>query len=253
MTNSSGLRHAVIIIVIIGVVLLLFSSGGGWIANILIGGAVLCGIAVVILAIVMVCSAVNTSGKKAKESNTPSVTTHGGTSTSARKAQANSTSMRVGQVNDVPALKTARQTITEEKLLATRVNDIDVRTSATKVLDIANKVVDTLATKQKKIATSQQFLNYYLPTLGVILKKFHSLEENNMATEETKASVVKYLTDIEQAMNRQYENLFNDDILDLAVEMEAMTIACKRDGLLSDDDFSVEGGEQVIKLDLASE
>jgi hypothetical protein len=33
-------------------------------------------------------------------------------------------------------------------------------------------------------------------------------------------------------MEKQYNSLFDDDKLDLTVDMEALTLACKRDGLL---------------------
>ena len=42
------------------------------------------------------------------------------------------------------------------------------------------------------------------------------------------------------AMEKQYNNLFEIDILDLTVEMEVLTQICKRDGLLTDADFESE-------------
>ena len=42
-----------------------------------------------------------------------------------------------------------------------------------------------------------------------------------------------------KAMEKQYNGLFDDDKLDLSVDMEALTLACKRDGLLED-----ENGEE---------
>lgn len=37
-------------------------------------------------------------------------------------------------------------------------------------------------------------------------------------------------------MEKQYDSLFDDDKLDLTVDMEALTLACKRDGLLDEDE-----------------
>lgn len=251
--GNSGLSKAAGVVLVIGVLLLLGSCSAGGIGKVLVWGAILCGAALLALSIIIACVAVKKSGEEAKNAGTASATRPAGTSTSARKGTVTGTrtSERIGgMVAAVPELKLARQTITEEKLFAGRIDDGGVRAAAGRVLDAASKVVDTLATKQKKIATSQQFLNYYLPTLGLILKKFKTLEEGGMTTPDMQANVVKYLADIEQVMNKQYESLFNDDILDLAVEMEAMTIACKRDGLLSEEDFAAQGGGQVVKLDL---
>jgi len=38
-------------------------------------------------------------------------------------------------------------------------------------------------------------------------------------------------------MENLYEGLFDNDKLNVTVDMEAMTIAIKRDGLLDDEDF----------------
>ena len=46
------------------------------------------------------------------------------------------------------------------------------------------------------------------------------------------ALVMECLENIKSAMDKQYQNLFEDDKLDLTVEMEALALACKRDGLL---------------------
>ena len=51
-------------------------------------------------------------------------------------------------------------------------------------------------------------------------------------------------------MDKQYANLFEDDKLDMSVEMEAMTLACKRDGLIEDTVSAVQQGESTINLTL---
>lgn len=49
--------------------------------------------------------------------------------------------------------------------------------------------------------------------------------------------IISYLANVQKALDKQYSNLFDDDKLDMTVDMEAMTIAIKRDGLLDEDDF----------------
>ena len=253
MNNKSGLSKWAIAILILGVLLLLGSCSFDSMASFFIWGAVLCGILLLAIAIIIACVAVKQSGDEAKAGNGGNATKITGTSTSARKGTTTgtSTSKRLaGTINASPELKAARQMITDERQLATRIADGEVRAAANKVLDGATKCLETLATKPQKIATSNQFLNYYLPTLGLILKKFRSIEESGVGVEATQMKVVKYLEDISQVMDKQYENLYSDDILDLAVEMEAMTISCKRDGLLSDEDVKVFSSEQPISLEL---
>ena len=49
--------------------------------------------------------------------------------------------------------------------------------------------------------------------------------------------MLEHLNHIQSAFGRQYDSLFAGDLLDLSVEIEVMTYACKRDGLLPDADF----------------
>lgn len=94
----------------------------------------------------------------------------------------------------------------------------------------------------------RQFFNYYLPTLGNILLKYLRLEEAGMATEQTTVKVMSCLAEIKVAMERQYAAIFENDLLDLTVEMESLTQAVKRDGLLVSDDFTIKEGDREITL-----
>ena len=57
---------------------------------------------------------------------------------------------------------------------------------------------------------------------------------------EVTENTIDCLKNIKAAMEKQYNNLFESDILDLTVEMEVLTQICKRDGLLTDEDFQLE-------------
>lgn len=252
--ENNGMGKIGGIILAAGLLLMLGGCSGKALAAFMTFGLIVAGIGVVLLVIFIIGLALKNTNAEAKaNATTTGVVT--GTSTSQRKGASTgtSTSQRLaGTVDKYPQLKTARQTVMDEKFLANRINDTETREAAGKVLAAADKVIDTLATKPEKISTSTsyQFLNYYLPTLGVILKKFKALEDSGVDTGNTKDKVVKYMNDIEGVMAKQYQTLFDEDILDLAVEMEAMTIACKRDGLLSEEDVIVENGQQVVKLSI---
>ena len=47
--------------------------------------------------------------------------------------------------------------------------------------------------------------------------------------------VIKYLADVQKALDKQYTNLFDNAKFDLSVDMDAMTIALKRDDLIDPD------------------
>ena len=76
------------------------------------------------------------------------------------------------------------------------------------------------------------------------------LEESGVPADNMTLSTISCLSDIKEAMGKQYSNLFDNDMLDLSVEMEALTLVCKRDGLLTEEDFSLQESGQNITLTL---
>ena len=131
-----------------------------------------------------------------------------------------------------------------------RIRSNEIRSLSNQICATAEKILKTLKEKPDSIPAQRQFFNYYLPTLGSILTKYLRVEKSDVPSQNMEENVVSYLKDIKNAMDKQYENLFENDILDLSVEMEAMTIACKRDGLLSDDSTQIQDGERKIDLTL---
>ena len=101
------------------------------------------------------------------------------------------------------------------------------------------KLLQALREKPEKIKGCRQFLNYYIPTLAEVLTKYSRLEASGVVTAENTEKVQNFLIDFRKACGKQYQSLFEDDKLDMTVDIEAMTIAIKRDGLL-DEDFEPE-------------
>lgn len=106
------------------------------------------------------------------------------------------------------------------------------------IIDIGEKILAELKRKPQTVHDARQFLSYYLPTLGKILASYTRLEESGSLTDELQNSTVTHLSEIRKAMEKQYRCLFDDDKLDLTVDMEALTLACRRDGLLDDGEIN---------------
>lgn len=147
-------------------------------------------------------------------------------------------------------LTKGRANLLQLRMIITKIKDPEIHQMSNEICDINDKILKTLREKPEKIPQVRQFLNYYLPTLGEILVKYERIEKSGVPAEKSEKKVEKYLADIKKAMEKQYENLYEDDKLDLSVEMEAMTIAAKSDGLISDEDYKIEDGEHEISLTL---
>lgn len=148
------------------------------------------------------------------------------------------------------ALSKGRSSLMELRRLSMSVKNREIRSLSTDICGQADKILTTLKKKTDQVSDMRQFFNYYLPTLRNILTKYTRLEQSGVPAGEITESAVACLEDIKAAMIRQYNNLFDDDILDLTVEMEALTLACKRDGLLTEEDFRLQESENDITLTL---
>lgn len=147
-------------------------------------------------------------------------------------------------------LKNGRESLSQLRSMAMRIKNTVIRTKSMQVCRSAEKILGILKEKPDKIASARQFLNYYLPTLGTILTKYERIERGQVHIDEATEKVSSYLDDINGAMEKQYKRLFDDELLDMTVEMEAMTMACRRDGLIGDEELELPDGAKVVNLRL---
>ena len=147
-------------------------------------------------------------------------------------------------------LAKGRENLMNLRRLVMRISTKSVHSRATDVCNQIDKILQTLKQTPEKIASVRQFFNYYIPTLGEVLEKYDRIEDSKVPNEDMTRKVESYLDDVKAAMDKQYQNLFKDDMLDMSVEMEAMTMAVKRDGLISDEKVEVKDGEKKIELTL---
>ena len=134
-------------------------------------------------------------------------------------------------------LKKASSQLTRIRMTLSRFSDQKLAASGIEACDAIDKVLHTLKEKPEKIQTTRQLFNYYLPTMEQVVNRYQKLETSGVINPEIPANVQKYFDDIKEAMASQYEGLFDNDKLNVTVDMEAMTIALKRDGLLDEEDF----------------
>ena len=113
-----------------------------------------------------------------------------------------------------------------------QIHVMEVRREANNVCATLDKILQTLKEKPDKIRASRQCLNYYIPTLTEVLGHFRDLEKKEQLSESMKDKTIAFLKDVQTALSKYYGSLYEDDKLDMEVDMEAMTIAIKRDGLL---------------------
>ena len=147
-------------------------------------------------------------------------------------------------------LAKGRSNLVELRQLTMRLKDQQVRNLSEDVCGIIDKILKALKEQPEDIPTVRQFFNYYLPALGGILLSFLRLEKSGVPAVDTTEKVIACLSDIRVAMEKQYTNLFDNDKLDLTVEMEVLRQMCKQDGLLTEDAIQLQDGNRNISLTL---
>ena len=132
-------------------------------------------------------------------------------------------------------LAKGRSNLMQLRSMTMSIKNEQVRAASEEVCGAVDSILKTLKSQPEDIPAVRQFFNYYLPTMGNILTKFVKVEQSGVPMGDMEKNAVSCLGDIKSAMERQYANLFEDDMLDLSVEMEALSIAVRRDGLLPDE------------------
>ena len=222
----------------------------GWAINLI---AIFGALAFGVMLVAMVVSAIKGNPERAEGPRPqPSDVSVQGQSTAASKKNASNVSVPSQNLPELSPehkaiLKTANQHITDSRIAVNRIKDSDVQGAAGKALSEAEQILKVLREQPDDIKSCHQFLNYYLPTLEVVIKKFSSLESSGVDIQNTREHMLSYLSDIGKAMDKQYTNLFESEKLDLSVEMEAMQNAFKRDGLITETEIPVSA-ETEIKL-----
>ncbi len=153
-------------------------------------------------------------------------------------------------------LAKARENLMHLRRMVMKVKNPDIHKKGNDICSQLDMTLQTLRDKQEQIPAARQFLNYYMPTIGDVITKYQRLEESGIPADDMTEKVSAYLSEAKTAMSKQYAGLFEDDKLNITVDIEAMRMTAKREGLLDDAETSKEAKpeekdeEQKISLTL---
>lgn len=139
-------------------------------------------------------------------------------------------------VNKGQQISKGRRSLMELKTQNRKIKNVEIRSLNEEICVTAEKILAEVKSQDLDTAGLYQFFNYYLPTLESIVKKYISLEQTGSVNETVRNQTSSCLRDIKQAMVKQYDGVLEHKVLDMSVEMEALTLACRRDSLLSEDE-----------------
>lgn len=147
-------------------------------------------------------------------------------------------------------LQKGRSDLLELRQLTLRIHDQRIRKSGEEVCRVVEKILAALKEQPEDIPKARQLFSYYLPTFGGILQRYIRLEQSGVPVADDAKKVAVCLDGIQVAMRKMYDSLYDDDKLDLTVEIETLKQICKRDGLLPEASAQTEGEDLNITLTL---
>jgi len=130
-------------------------------------------------------------------------------------------------------IREAKTALLENGRLMRRIKNMNVKTHAQKDYDLCSKIIDTITKQPDEVRRCVQFFTYYLPTYGTVLEKYIVLEEGGVDLEAAAEKAVTCLDNMQSALDKQYRNLYSNELLDLTVEMNALDTIMKKDGFKS--------------------
>ena len=139
-----------------------------------------------------------------------------------------------------PQLRQGGSDLTELRRMCAKVKDTEIRSLGEAVAKRADMILQELKKQPGEAPKLSRFFNYYLPTLGKIIGKYAQLEASGVVTENVRENTARCLRDLSAALEKQHTELFKNDILDLSVEMAALTMTCQRDGLISGEELKLQ-------------
>lgn len=114
--------------------------------------------------------------------------------------------------------------------------------------EVAGKIFRIIEKEPAKKAKASTFLNYYLPTTQKLLNSYAEFEEAGVSGEnlnQAKAKIQSTMDSIVAGFERQLDELYRADAMDIDSDIRVMETMLRRDSATVADDFGLGGSTAV--------
>lgn len=108
----------------------------------------------------------------------------------------------------------------------------------------ARQIFDRIEQEPKKALRVRKFMNYYLPTSVKLLEHYHELDSSGVSGENisrSKRCIEDSLDMIGAAFEKQLDNLFSDQALDISTDIQVLETLMVSEGLAEAEPIKKEG------------
>ena len=136
-----------------------------------------------------------------------------------------------------------------------RIPDSALSDQLEKLENLCAEVFRAVYDKPAKAPQIRKFMDYYLPTTLKMVKSYRKLDERNLPMAEAKEAqhrIDDALGVVITGCQKMLKNLYKDDMLDIATDIDVLEQMLKRDGLTESElEKAAEQAKQAARLDAA--
>lgn len=128
------------------------------------------------------------------------------------------------------------------KALSAASADPQIQAVGSRLYSLCGKIFDALEQDTEKLDRTKRFLNYYLPTTVKLLERHQALERQNLSGDNISSAMEKIkamLKTVELAFQKQLDNLYEADAMDISADIRVMEQIMASEGLLQDDEQTI--------------
>ena len=126
-----------------------------------------------------------------------------------------------------------------------RIADPELSAKIQRIEDVAGRILHLVESQPEKKNQAATFLTYYLPTTQKLLDSYAEFEEAGVSGEnltQAKEKIRRTMDNIVAGFERQLDELYHADALDIDSDIRVMETMLKRDQSSAEEDFGLSGG-----------
>lgn len=136
-----------------------------------------------------------------------------------------------------PVILQGRAYCREIEALNEAIPDHEMSARMKQMTILTDNILDVVDKQPEKKAKIRQLINYYLPTVIKLLRQYLLLQEQETAGENIEAGKEKIrnmLEDVNTALKKQLDDMFEADLVDITAEIRVMEKKLAAEGLTDD-------------------
>ena len=140
-----------------------------------------------------------------------------------------------------------QEALQQIKTLKAQIKDKRMQEKMTQLETLAGKIFDHVARNPEKASQIRKFMNYYLPTTLKLLRTYAEVSSQGVRGKNITATMSKIETimdTIVTAFEKQLDNLFGADALDISTDITVLEGMLQREGLAEE---QINGAKQIMK------